>query len=114
MKKVNFLALARKAAEIADDKKGEDVIIINVRKHTAVADYLVIASANSTPQISAITDTIVRSFREEGMHPLHRDGIGSPAWAVVDYGGLVVHVLTPSMRKHYALEEMWMDAKKVK
>lgn len=113
MAKLNFLKLARLASTIASEKKGNDIVILNVKKLTTVADYFVLISADSTPQISAIINTIERTFRDDGLHVLRRDGIDSPNWTVLDYGGIVIHVMTPAVRTFYALEKVWVDAKKV-
>jgi ribosome-associated protein len=113
--KNKFLELAKIAYEIADSKKAIDPIVLNIKKLSAVADYLVIATAESSPQINAIIDTIYKTFRDkEGIDPTHRDGWHSDHWCVIDYGGLIVHVMTPATRKLYALEKIWDDAAIVK
>lgn len=115
MKKPNYLDLARKAARIAEDKKAADIVILNVRRLTAVADYFLIVTAASAPQINAIMDTIAKDFKDnEGLYPVHREGIDSSSWSVLDYGGLVVHIMSPATRNLYALERVWSDARKVK
>ncbi|MHB9154967.1 MAG: ribosome silencing factor [Endomicrobiales bacterium] len=114
-KKFNFLALAREAARIADDKKGKNIVMLNVRRLTAIADYFLIVTAESAPQINAINNTIVKTFREErGLSPVHREGIESTSWSVIDYGGLVIHIMSPSTREMYSLERIWADARQVK
>lgn len=113
--KTDYLGLARKAAKIADDKKASDIVILNVRRLTAVADYFVIVTADSTPQINAILDEITKNFREhEDMLPIHREGIDSASWSVLDFGGLVVHIMSPAARNLYSLERLWSEARKVK
>jgi len=115
MKTNKFLGLAKKAYEIADSKKSVDAVILNVRRLTSLADYFLIASAESSPQMNAITEAIFKDFRDDyGMMPIHRDGRGSSQWSVLDYGGLVVHIMNPATRKLYSLEKIWDGATKVK
>jgi ribosome-associated protein len=113
--KNKFLDLAKLAYEIADSKKALDPVILNIKKLSTLADYMVIATAESSPQINAIIDTIYKTFRdEEGIEPTHRDGWHSDHWCVIDYGGLIVHVMNPDTRKLYALEKIWDEATIVK
>ena len=110
-----FLSLAKKACAIANSKKALDPVILNIKQLSTVADYLVIASGESSPQINAIVDTIYKTFRDDDdMLPTHRDGWNSDSWCVIDYGGLIVHVMNASARKLYALENIWDEAKTIK
>jgi ribosome-associated protein len=114
-KKVNFLILAREAAQVADDKKGKDIVILNVKRLTAMADYLVLVTAESSPQMNAILDTIHKTFKEEhDLAPIHREGRSSTHWAVIDYGGLVIHVMSTQAREFYALDKVWSEARRIK
>ena len=112
--KNKYLGLAKKACFIASSKKASDPVILNIRRLSAVADYMVIASGESSPQIHAIIDGIYRSLRDEHcILPLHWDGRGSDSWSAIDYGGLIVHIMSASVRKLYALEKVWHGAVKV-
>lgn len=109
------MQLAKIAAQIAEDKKGIDVVVLSVKRFTIIADYFVIATAESTPQINAIIETIRKTFREkEGISAVHSEGKYSPFWAVIDYGGVVIHVMSPHARSVYALEKIWHVARKIK
>jgi len=114
MGKIDFRDLAVKAAKIADDKKALGTVILDVRDLTAIADYFVITTAESTPQINAVCSEIEKDFKERGIQAVRREGISSQSWRVIDYGGLVVHVMSPSVRDMYKLERLWQDAKSVK
>ncbi len=115
MKKRNFLTFARLAAKIGDDKKSSDIVLMNVRRLTPIADYFIIMTVQSTPQMRAVLDTIEEEFKKEGLlQPVHREGKGATSWGILDYGGLIIHVMTPDARRFYALEKLWSDAKKVK
>ena len=114
MAKVNFLTLARHAARIASDKKSDDVVILNVRRLTPIADYFVIATVHSTPQMNAVINSIEQECKKgDAPRPIHRDGRGSASWAVLDYGGLIVHIMSPEARRFYSLEKIWAEARKV-
>ncbi len=114
MAKVNFLTLARQAARIAEDKKSDDVVILNVRRLTPIADYFVIATVHSAPQMNAVAGSIEQEFKKENApRPIHRDGKGSASWSVLDYGGLIVHVMSPEAREFYSLEKIWAEARTV-
>lgn len=109
---MNFLTAARAAAQSAADKKAEDVRILTVRSLTTVTDYLVIVTVESTPQMNAVLDAVEATLKDTlGLTPLHRDGRHSRSWAVLDFGGLVVHALFPQARELFALEKMWAGAR---
>ncbi len=110
----DFLALGRLAARCADDKKAIDVRLLDVRRLTSVADYFLLASALSQTQLQAVYDHIADEIKKEfGQHLLHREGVGSAHWTVLDYGGLVVHLFHQNSRGFYDLERLWEGAKLV-
>ena len=109
-----FKRLAMLAARAADDKKAEDVVLLHVKPVSGVADYMVIASTNSTPQLEAVDDHVKKTLKDEGVLALHRDGRLSDRWRVLDYGGLLVHLMHPDARAFYRLESLFEGAKKVK
>jgi ribosome-associated protein len=113
MAKINFLKLAVKAAEIADDKKAINTIILDVRDITAIVNYFVITTADSIPQINAISGEIEKAFNEQDIKLLRKEGVYSTSWQVIDYGGLVIHIMSPSIRELYKLEKLWDNAKTV-
>jgi ribosome-associated protein len=102
------------AAVAADDKKADDVVVLDVRKESDVTDYLVIAGANSSAHLRALDETVVETLLGLGAKALRRDGRGRRRWVAVDYGGLVVHVMLSEAREFYRLEQMWERAKSLK
>jgi ribosome-associated protein len=103
-----FRAAAIAAAQAADDKKAEDVLLLDVKKTSGVADYFVLATVDSTPQLSAVADNVDRRLREEfQLHPLHSDGRRSTHWMAIDYGALVVHIFRREAREFYSLDRLW-------
>ncbi|MCL2388936.1 MAG: ribosome silencing factor [Elusimicrobia bacterium] len=108
MAKINYLALARAAVKIAEDKKCEDVQMLNVIKLTPITNYFVFMTANSSTQVSAVSSAIEQEFKANySLMPLHRDGKPASNWRVLDYGGLVVHIMDETTRTAYALEKLW-------
>lgn len=113
--RINFLKPARKAARIADSKKGEDIRILNVKKSSSFADYFLIVTADSTPQINAVSENIKKELEENfGLVPIHREGKYSHSWAVIDYGGLVIHIMSSKTRNFYRIENLWYKARKIR
>lgn len=103
--------LARQLATIADSKKAEEVIVLDMRKLVAYTDFLVICTARNERQARAIVDEVrVRVKRESGLLPGGVDGGGEAGWTILDYLDCVLHVFTPEARERYGLEELWRDA----
>jgi len=107
--------LALLCRELADNKKAEDIVVLDVRKISSVADYYVIASGTSEPHLRAIMDEISDTLREEhDVIPSGKDGNVSNAWVVLDYFDVMVHVMRADARERYNLEGLWNDAPRVK
>ena len=106
--------LALLCREFADNKKAEDIIILDVRKLSSVTDYFVIASGTSEPHLRAIVDEITEQLREQhSLRASRTDGTVHGAWVVLDYFDVIVHVMRQDAREHYDLEGLWGDAKRV-
>lgn len=95
------------------DKKATDVLVLQVAPLTSVADYLVIGSADSDRQASAIADHIEGTLSQSGPKPLSIEGARSSQWVLMDYGDVIVHIFRKDVREHYALERLWADAKRI-
>jgi ribosome-associated protein len=107
--------LALLCRELADDKKAEDIAILDVRKLSSVTDYFVIASGTSEPHLRAIVDEITDRLRDEHrLRPKAIDGTLKAAWVVLDYFDVIVHVMREDLRGRYDLEALWGDAPRVK
>jgi ribosome-associated protein len=103
--------LARDLAAIADSKKAEDVLALDMRELVAYTDFLVVCTARSERQARAIVDEVrVRVKREAGVLPGGVDAGGDAGWTILDYLDCVLHVFTPEARERYGLEELWRDA----
>lgn len=100
--------LARKVAEIIADKKGKDIVIIDLKGKTVIADYFVLASAKSTVAVRALADAVDEKLSKEySMEPRGRDV--DPKWVAVDYGCVIVHIFHEETREFYKLERLWDD-----
>ena len=107
--------LALLCRELADDKKAEDIAILDVRDLSSVTDYFVIASGTSEPHLRAIVDEIEERLREEHeVKPKAIDGTLQTAWVVLDYFDVIVHIMRRDVRQRYDLETLWGDAPRVK
>lgn len=103
--------LARNLATIADSKKAEEIVVLDMRDLVAYTDFLAICTARSERQARAIVDEVrVRVKRESGLLPGGVDGGGDAGWTILDYLDCVLHVFTPEARERYGLEELWRDA----
>ncbi len=105
--------LARAAADIAYDKKASDVLLLDIRELTTIADYFVICNGNNTRQIQAICDAIEDDLKKQGARMLHREGIAESGWLILDFGDVIVHIFGPKEREYYRLERLWSEAKTV-
>ena len=108
--KLQSVELARRIVNAIADKKGSDIVLLDLRSISLLADYFVICSGESERQVKAIVDEVAGKINEEGVRPLHIEGDSSSGWVLVDYGGVIVHVFAPAMRGYYQLEKLWSDA----
>ncbi|MDX6769232.1 MAG: ribosome silencing factor [Elusimicrobiota bacterium] len=109
--KAKEVALA--CARAADDKKGERVEVLDVRKSSPIVDYLVMVTALSRPHMQALEDHIEESLLAEGLAIHHRSRPQTDQWRVIDYGGVLVHLMQAEARELYALERLHDGAKEV-
>src|SRR5499427_11017122 len=107
--------LALLCRTLADNKKAEDIEILDVRELSSVTDYFVIASGTSEPHLRAIVDEITDRLRDEhGLRPKAVDGTLHTAWVVLDYFDVIVHVMRQDVRERYDLETLWGDAPRLR
>ncbi len=103
--------LAIKACEIFEENKAEGVTLIDVSYLSNIADYFVIATANSNVHAKALTQKVEEEMEKCGQRVIRRDGVGDGRWLVLDFGSLIVHIFTADMREFYHLEKLWSDGK---
>ena len=108
------LQLALAAAQSAEDNKGQNVTVLDLRDQTVIFDYFVIATGSSQRQLRAISDAIDDVLQKELGHPrLGTEGYQDSKWILLDYGSIIVHLFDTASRDYYALEDLWAGAKKV-
>lgn len=107
--------LALLCRELADNKKAEDIVVLDVRKVSNVTDYFVICSGSSEPHLrSIVTELQDRLWQEHAIRPRAEDGARGGRWVVMDFFDVIVHVMHPEVRKQYDLESLWSDAMRVR
>ena len=107
MKSKDFAALI---AKVASEKRAEDVVMIDLRKFSAPAEFFVVATANSEPHLKAIADHLENETRKIDAKCIHRDGIRGSEWLVLDFFDVIVHLFSGRKREYYAIEELYSDA----
>ena len=95
------------------NKKATDIKLLEVTELTTIADYYLICTAGSAPQMKAIYEEVDRIMSANGIEPLHVEGVGTSGWVLLDYGTVVIHIFTREVREFYSLERLWADAKSV-
>lgn len=104
-------SLARRLAALADSKKAEDLVVLDMRGLVAYTDFLAICTARNERQARAIVDEVrLQVKREAGLLPGGVDGGGDAGWTILDYLDCVLHVFTPEARDRYQLEDLWREA----
>ena len=104
------LAMAHRVVDLAADKKASDIVLLDVRDQTAMTDYFVICSGASDRQLNAIADGVIEGLKEDGDLALSREGDAGSHWLLVDFGGVIVHVMSKPEREFYQLEKLWSEA----
>ena len=108
-------ALAHKIAQLLLDKKATDVLVLDVRGMSSYADYIVLASAESDRQVSAMAETVHTQVKQEdGLHPTGTEGTETGQWVLLDYAEVVAHLFLNETRAFYDLEGLWADAPREK
>lgn len=108
-----FKELAAALARAADGKKGEAVTLLNVEKTSPVCDYLLLVTVISRPHLEALEWELERTAKTFGMPPLRRSRPRSDSWRVLDFGGLLVHLMTAEARDFYAIERLHEGAQRL-
>lgn len=101
------------AARLADDKKAENIQVIDLCGLSSLCEFILIATATSKPHLDAIEEEISKKLKEQGIYKLNRDGRESNLWRVSDYGGFLAHIMTQQARDFYALDKIFSFGKPV-
>ncbi len=100
----------RLMANIADALRATDIVVLDLRPLTIIADFFLICTGNSSIQIRSISDKIEEKLREKGMKKLRVEGFQDATWILLDYGDVVVHSMAAEQRAYFQLEEFWSEA----
>ena len=108
------LQLALAAARTAEDNRGADIVVLDLREQTPVFDYFVIATGSSRRQLHAISEEIDHCLEDDlGDKRMGIEGYSESRWILLDYGSVVIHLLDEETRAYYAIEELWSGAERV-
>ena len=101
--------MAKLAYEALDERKGEDIKIIDISNVSTIADYFIIANGTNDNQVRALVDSVEDKLAKEGFDAKQREGIGLGSWVLLDFGQIIVHVFDKENRLFYDLERIWRD-----
>jgi len=110
---IDSLATAKHIRELLDEKKAQDIVIIDVRGESTVTDFYVIASGMSTPHLKAMFSDIRHQLKQEGIQCYRSSGVSEAGWVVLDYVDVIVHIFLPETRDYYAVESLWEQAPRI-
>jgi len=106
--------LALLAAEVCDEKKAKEIIVLDVRKITSISDYFIVCSTSNERQARAIADDMRVRMKGLGKREMGVEGIEDARWVLQDFGDIVLHIFHESQREFYDIEGLWADAKQVR
>ena len=105
--------MTKLAITALEDKKANDVRVIDIAGVSVIADYFVIASGSNTNQVQAMADSVREALGRAGYEPRQVEGYGSANWILMDYNDIIVHIFSDESRTFYDLERIWRDGKEV-
>ena len=103
----NSEELIKSFISICEEKKAADIVVFDVREHSDLADYYLICCGTSQPHIRAISEALRKELLAQGLRAKGQDGAVSSQWVVMDYGSILIHIMSPEARKFYSLETLW-------
>lgn len=99
-----------KIVEVLDNKKAEDIVVLNVSSLTTITDYFVIATGKNEKLVQALCDHADEELSKIGMEPINKEGYRSGEWILLGYNDFIIHIFKPEARDFYNLERVWQDA----
>ena len=104
----------RLAVEAAQEKQALDIVVLHLHDTGAFAEYFILCSGQSQPQLRAIADAVEESLDKHGRHLAHREGkAGAAEWLLLDYGNFIIHIFSERAREYYDLERLWRNAERL-
>lgn len=110
---MNSKEMAKLVCHALEEKKAEDIKIINIEEVSVLADYFIIASGTNRNQVQAMADNVEETLGKEGVNPKQIEGYQNANWVLLDYGDVIVHVFDEENRLFYDLERIWRDGKSI-
>ena len=107
------IEIIREINAFLDDRKAEDVVVLDLRQHANIADYFVIATGANKPHLKALYDGLQKTFKESGFEGYQKAGVPESGWMIMEYHGIMVHIFERELREFYDLEKLWKDAPRV-
>ena len=107
------LDFAHRAIDAMEDKKGSQILLLDVHAVSMFTDYFLFCNGDSERQIKAIAESVEQTLGKAGMKRLGLEGTAESGWVLLDYGDLMIHIFAPEQREYYRLEELWKDAQTV-
>ena len=108
-----FPAQVQLAIEAAKDRKGSDIVVLDLRPADGFTDFFVIVTGHNTRQIQAISDAVQGALSETNARPAHVEGGDRAGWILLDYFDFIVHIFSPDTRAFYSLERLWGSAERI-
>lgn len=96
-----------------EERQGHEILLLDIRKVSVLADYFILCTATSDRQLGALAGDLTRQLKGEVGKPSNTEGEPVSGWVLIDYGDVVVHLFRPKVREYYALEELWKEAQTV-
>jgi ribosome-associated protein len=109
----NSKKMVKLVFEALEDKKGEDIQVIEIKDISIIADYFIIANGANSSQVDALVDSVKDKLGKNGYEALRVEGVRSASWILMDYGDVIVHVFSKEDRLFYNLERIWRDGKTI-
>ena len=110
---MNSKEFTEKICKVLKDHKAEDIVAVDVKEKTDVADYFVVAGGRSMTHTRSLIEHVEEEMEKEGVSPTRLEGVREGRWAVLDYGDVIVHIFNDETRLFYHLETLWDDGKNV-
>ncbi len=107
---IEAVHMARQAVEVAEDKQAQDIVMLDLRNITTIADYFVICTAENERQLRTVVNSIDEALVKNGAHNPRIEGSFETGWVLLDFSDVVIHVFAPEQRDFYRLERLWKDA----
>ena len=110
---MDILELAKIARDAVEDKKGEDIKVLDLRGISNITDFFIIASGNNPNQLRAMADMVEEKLFKAGLKLHHSEGYTGGIWILLDFGNIIVHLFNKEQRDFYSLDRVWGDAKEI-